>query len=112
MTGEEISIHVRDGWTHVEGDLSEQSAPGFERLMLEMNGETGVVMLDFSALDIEDGPALAAAINSLRRACSRPARLLIRGAPQMLGHNLYRTGMLAAGQVELLDMRLDEPAGI
>jgi hypothetical protein len=113
MSGKDISFYKRGSWAHFEGDLSEHTAPGFERLMIEINSEPrGVVMLDFSALDIEDGVSLAVAINSLRLICSRSSKLLIRGAPQMLGHNLYRTGMLGAcGQIELVEMRLDEPAG-
>jgi anti-anti-sigma regulatory factor len=113
MSGKEISFHKSGSWSYFEGDLSEDTAPGFERLMIEINSEPGSrVMLDFSGLDIEDGVALAVAINSLRLICSRSSKLLIRGAPQMLGHNLYRTGMLVdCGQIEMVEMRLDEPAG-
>ena len=46
----------------------------------------------------------------LRRLRAAAGGLVVRNAPQMLGHNLYRTGMLEGdGGVELIEMRLDEP---
>ena len=97
----------------VEGDLSEQNSAVFEsqlRMMVVEDG--GSVLLDLRGLDVEDGVALAACINSLRELRSRVGLLVLRGAPQMLGHNLYRAGMLdGSSAIELVDMRLDEPAG-
>ena len=72
-----------------------------------------MVILDLHGLDIEDGVALATCINSLRELRARTSGLVLRGAPQMLGHNLYRTGMLEGPRaVELIEMRLDEPSGV
>ena len=102
------------GATLVVGDLSQQNAFDFESRVRTLGVESGgSVVLDLSGLDIEDGVALATCINSLRELRARTGRLVLRGAPQMLGHNLYRTGMLdGAGAVELVDMRLDEPSGV
>ncbi|HVG21168.1 MAG TPA: STAS domain-containing protein [Blastocatellia bacterium] len=97
----------------IEGDLTIHSAAEFERRMRSLNAASGgAVTLDLSGLDIEDGVALATAINSLRELRNRSAKIILKGAPQMLCHNLYRVGLLGeGGVVELVDMRLDEPAG-
>jgi anti-anti-sigma regulatory factor len=97
----------------IEGDLTHHNAAEFERLMRALNADSGrVIVLDLSGLDIDDGVALATAINSLRDLRDRSAKIILKGAPQMLGHNLYRLGLLdGGGAVELIDMRLDEPTG-
>ena len=98
----------------VEGDLREQNASDFEsRVRTLVVDPGGSLILDLRGLDIEDGIALATCINSLRELRARVNVLVLRGAPQMLGHNLYRTGMLEGpGAVEMVDMRLDEPSGV
>ena len=97
----------------IEGELSEASLPPFENAIeaIALNA-SGVVTLDLTGLDIEDGVALATAINSLRRLLKRSQRVVLKGAPQMLCHNLYRAGLLDGDSIELVDMRLDEPSGI
>jgi anti-anti-sigma regulatory factor len=97
----------------IEGDLSSDNAAQFEQQLRALNARSNRAMvLDLSGLDIDDGVALATIINSLRELGNRSAKIILRGAPQMLGHNLYRVGLLeGAGAVELIDMRLDEPAG-
>ena len=103
-----------DGATLVAGDLSEQNASDFEsRLRALAVAAGGSVTLDLSGLDIEDGLALATCINAIRELRARANRLVLLGAPQMLGHNLYRIGMLEGPwAVEIVDMRLDEPSGV
>jgi anti-anti-sigma regulatory factor len=98
----------------VEGDLKEENASDFESRVRTLIVEPGTsVILDFRGLDIEDGVALATCINSLRELRARASGLVLRGAPQMLGHNLYRIGMLEGpGAVEMVDMRLDESSGV
>jgi anti-anti-sigma regulatory factor len=97
----------------IEGDLTHQNAAEFERRMRELKPSPGgVVRLDFSGFDIDDGVALVTTLNSLRELRGRTARVILMHAPQMLCHNLYRVGLLGEGSVvELVDMRLDEPAG-
>jgi anti-anti-sigma regulatory factor len=102
-----------EGATLVEGDLREQNASDFESgvrtLVVEADNP---VILDLHGLDIEDGVALTTCINSLRDLRARSIGLVLRGAPQILGHNLYRTGLLGGSRaIELIDMRLDEPGG-
>lgn len=97
----------------IAGDLSEANALEFERqidaLSLAMNS---AITLNLNGLDIDDGVALATVVNVIRRLRMRTSRLILIGAPQMLGHNLYRVGLLGDDHgIELVDMRQDEPAG-
>ena len=103
-----------EGATLVVGDLREQNASEFEFRLGELMVEPGAsVILDVHGLYIEDGVALATCINALRELRTRVSGLVLRGAPQMLGHNLYRIGMLEGpAAVDLVDMRLDEPSGV
>jgi anti-anti-sigma factor len=97
----------------IEGDLNHHNAADFERRVRALSADSSsTIILDLSGLDIDDGVALATAINSLRELRNRSAKIILTGAPQMLGHNLYRLGLLdEGGAVKLVDMRLDEPAG-
>src|SRR5688572_21287398 len=93
----------------IDGDLNEQNASAFaaeaRRLAVEADRP---MKLNLSGLDIDDGIALATCVNVLRELRARVSKLVLRGAPQILGHNLYRVGMLEGpDKVELLDMRLD-----
>lgn len=97
----------------IEGELTEANVGEFERRMNELGQEPlREITLDLYGLDIDDGIALVTVINSLRRLRAHAARVVLKGAPQMLGHNLYRVGLLDDGAIELIDMRLDEPSGI
>ena len=97
----------------VEGELTEANAEEFERRMNEIFQKSQrEITIDLYGLDIDDGVALATFINSLRRLRARNTRLILKGAPQMLGHNLYRVGLLDDDAITLIDMRLDEPSGI
>jgi anti-anti-sigma regulatory factor len=97
----------------IEGDLTEANAEEFERRMSELVQKSQrEITIDLYGLDIDDGVALATFINSLRRLRAGNTRLILKGAPQMLGHNLYRVGLLDDAAVTLIDMRLDEPSGI
>ena len=97
----------------IEGELTEANAAEFERRVNEFFGEARrEITLDLYGLDIDDGIALVTVINSLRRLRDQAARIVLKGAPQMLGHNLYRVGLLDDHRIVLIDMRLDEPSGI
>lgn len=96
----------------IEGDLTASNADEFARYLLALNSEArDEITLDLRGLDIDDGAAIAVAINAIRQLCARTSKLVLIGAPQMLCHNLYRIGLLAGGHLELMDMRQDEPAG-
>jgi anti-anti-sigma regulatory factor len=96
----------------IEGEVSRSNVGEFERRLRSVQVGRGEVTLDLSGLDIEDSFAAAAAINCLRDLCKRAGGLVLVGAPQMLGHNLYRAGLLSGPcAIKLVDMRQDEPAG-
>jgi ABC-type transporter Mla MlaB component len=104
-----FSNQRRDRWV-VEGELTRANAAHFEQELNAIESETSTIELDLSALDITDGAALAILVDSLRRLSTRLSRLVLTGAPQMLGHNLYRIGVLKEdGIIQLVDMRCDEP---
>ena len=98
---------------YLEGELSEQNAAEFDeafrRLSVSPNGTT---TLNMASLDITDGVSVATVLNAIRNLLERTEKVIIIAAPQMLAHNLYRVGMLAAdSRIELVDMREEEPYG-
>lgn len=96
----------------IEGELTEANRDELEKAVNALTRDARrEIRLDLYGLDIEDGLALAAAINLLRRLRARAERIVLEGAPQMLCHNLYRVGLLDERRIELIDMRADEPAG-
>jgi anti-anti-sigma regulatory factor len=97
----------------IAGDLAEANALEFERQINALNIDPGSssIILNLHGLDIDDGAALATVVNAIRRLRTRASRLVLIGAPQMLGHNLYRVGLLGGEHaIELVEMRQDEPA--
>jgi anti-anti-sigma factor len=105
-----ISACASDGLAMIEGDLDTENASQLESFLRAVTTDSDqTITLDLTGLDIEDGVAVATVINALRELRARSARLVVRGAPQILGHNLYRVGLLES--MEIVDMREDEPAG-
>jgi len=107
---------IEDNRISIEGELTEANAPEFERRFQEFATqaipETAERVLEIPRLDIVDSVALVTALNAIRLLRARSSALVIIGAPQMLGHNLYRAGMLdGSAAVQLVEMRLDEPTG-
>lgn len=106
-------------------------APGLSALLeqdvLSLSGDldrhNGVVLLhwlealpvisrlDLAELDIVDGVAATHAVNAVRMLHSRASFLCIEHAPQVLAHNLYRTGLLMDDGIVLEAMREDEAYG-
>lgn len=109
-----IGVRVRQGGAaiEVEGMLSASEGQSFEARLEAAPIAPGRCTLDLSRLDIEDAAAAVSAVNGVRGLLARTGRLVILGAPQVLGHNLYRVGLLGEGStVELVDMREDEAYG-
>jgi anti-anti-sigma regulatory factor len=111
--GIKLVERVAGKWASLEGDLSEANVSEFEARLSSLEVDGGAAFtLDLSGLDIDDGVAAATAVSCLRELRARALRLVLTGAPQILGHNLYRVGLLeGAGAIELVEMRLDEPSG-
>lgn len=66
-------------------------------------------MLDLGEVEIEDGPALARLVTSLRRRAERGGPIVLTRCPQMLAHTLYKAGVLGAGRIRIESMREEEP---
>lgn len=99
-----------DGTVTVGGEVTTLNAAEFAFQLRDLEVERALT-LDLSRLDLDDEIALAIAVDSLRELRARVSRLVLKGAPQILGHNLYRIGALAGSHaIELVDMRLDEPS--
>lgn len=86
-----------------EGDLAADNAAAFEEDLLTLAGDgPGPLVVDLAGLDIEDGPALSAAVEALRRLRRNLPRLVLAHAPPALVEALRRAGLLAGeGAVEL-----------
>jgi len=82
-----------------------------EALLQWLQSAPPVECMELSELEIADGVAATQAVNAVRLLSARVVLLRIVGAPQVLGHNLYRTGQLAQGNIELVAMREDEAYG-
>jgi ABC-type transporter Mla MlaB component len=107
----EVWFSEDDDAIAVVGDLNESNASAFAAQARELPAEAGKPLtLNLRGLEIADAISVAICVNVLRELRARVGSLVLQGAPQMLGHNLYRVGMLEGPRaIELLDMRLDEP---
>ena len=68
----------------------------------------GTIHLDLDDLELDDGSAVAEAINALRKLLLKAA-VVVHHAPQMLAHTLYKTGMLDSERIRLEAPRVEEP---
>jgi anti-anti-sigma regulatory factor len=103
----------QDGAIIIEGDLNHENAEAFRQALGLLKAEPdSKTVLDMSGFDVDDGIGVAIAINALRDLLERAGWVQLIGAPQILGHNLYRVGLMGANTtIELIDMREDEPYG-
>jgi ABC-type transporter Mla MlaB component len=91
------------------GTLSRESAEALRRELDRWRG-SGALELDLADLEIVDPVGVLASVDAIRALAKTAEHLVIRGAPQLLGHNLYRSGLLEASSgIELVEMREDEP---
>jgi len=99
MSGEQLTIG---------GDLTRHNG---DRLIDWLASQPAISYVDLNELEIEDGVAAATAVNAVRLLCQRVEVLALAYAPQVLAHNLYRTGMLIEGGIELIAPREEEAYG-
>lgn len=104
----DLRISISDGRLVLSGELTRDNG---DALLQWLQGAPPVECMELSELEIADGVAATQAVNAVRLLSTRVPLLSVVGAPQVLGHNLYRTGQLAKGNIELLAMREDEPYG-
>ena len=117
MEGSQEGITVRPGEAPgtvvVEGGLHKANAALFAERLAALTGTTPALLtLELRDLEVIDGVSLAAMVNAIRTLSAKGHRVRLVGAPQLLGHNLYRVGMLAGTHaVELVNTREEEPYG-
>ena len=74
--------------------------------------KNGALALQLDALEIGQGAALASFVSILRELRTDNRSLILIGAPQLLGHNLFRANLLSGEHaIALIEMREDEPYG-
>ncbi len=97
----------------VEGILARSTAASLDGLLANLWGKTpGPAALDLTDLDVEDAEGIMALMDLIRARRGAGFALTLIGAPQLLGHNLYRTGLLdCPNPIRMVDMRQDEPRG-
>lgn len=111
---ESISMRVdKQGRLFIGGDLYFGNAVVLFRYLQRFESAPDqALVIDLYELDIFDGKSLAMLVRELRGLRRKVASLVLVGAPQMLGHNLYRINLLSGAQaIELEEMREDEAYG-
>ena len=95
----------------LEGILACTTAASLEGLVAHLLQKApGPAALDLTDLDIEDTDGMLALVDFLRARQQAGIALTLIGAPQALGHNLYRMRIMEGpNPIRLVDMRHDEP---
>jgi hypothetical protein len=95
----------------VAGSIDAESAAAFASALTSdvpvLARGAASIELELGELELDDGTAVAEAVNGLR-ALMRRARVTLREAPQMLAHVLYKAGMLEGGRLQLEATRDEE----
>lgn len=104
----ELHVTVDDDSLTIAGDLTRHNG---SLLVHWLQTQPAFSRVDLSELDIEDGVAAAEAVNAIRLLHRRVDSLELVSAPQLLAHNLYRTGLLLDAGIVLRAMREDEAYG-
>lgn len=106
-------IKREDGAIVIDGEMNQNNAEAFQQTLESLNIEPdSTIVIDMFGFDVDDGVSVAIAINTLRDLLKRVKKVQVIGAPQILGHNIYRVGLLESNTaIELIDMREDEPYG-
>jgi len=103
-------IHREDGIAvggHIDGDSALAFARSLPLDVAALAEEGEAIQLDFHELELEDGTAVAEAVNALR-ALIKLAPVVLWHAPQMLAHTLYKTNMLSGNRLQLQLPREEE----
>lgn len=98
------------GILSIGGELAQDNVAAFEQELDQFSLLPAELLVDLGAFDIADGVATVAAVNAMRRLASG-RHLIIKAAPQLLAHNLYRVAALEDGAITLAETREDEPYG-
>lgn len=94
------------GW--IDKSIATAFAIALTRDVKALTTGDATINLDFEDLELDDGSAVAEAVNALR-ALLEQAPVVVHNAPQMLAHTLYKTGMLRGQRLALETPREEEP---
>jgi len=96
----------------VGGSIDATSAEAFAEVLEHdvraLADGDGTIHLELDELELDDGSAVAEAVNALRRLLEH-GKVVLHHAPQMLAHTLYKTGMLEGERLRLEAPRVEEP---
>jgi len=106
-----IHRHRSASYISVGGNIDAENAEAFaialkHDVRVLANGDERI-QLDLNELELDDGSAVAEAVNAIRDLL-KLAPVLVSHAPQMLAHTLYKVGMLEGGRLTLHEPRADE----
>ena len=93
---------------NVDKECAQAFAAALERDVPALALGERTIHLDLDDLELDDGSAVAEAVNALR-GLLRSATVVVHHAPQMLAHTLYKTGMLDNDRLSLEAPRVEEP---
>ena len=106
----QLAAEIRvGGW--IDASVATAFALALTRDLQTLSAGDETISLDFDELELDDGSAVAETINVLR-ALLMHSRVVVRNAPQMLAHTLYKTGMLRDARLALHTPRVEEPTVI
>lgn len=93
----------------IDATVAEAFGEVFEHDVRALADGDGIIHLELDELELDDGSAVAEAVNALRRLLTH-GPVVLHHAPQMLAHTLYKTGMLQGDRLQLETPRVDEPS--
>ena len=91
----------------IDASVASAFAEALARDVKTLNAGGDTILLDFEDLELDDGVSIAQMVNALRE-LGRDARVVVRRAPQLLAHTLYKAGMLRDERLTLEDPRQEE----
>ncbi len=111
VAGDEVVCHQAGDAIVVSGVLHQAGIAAFRSQLLQAWRSGAVSRLELGNFDVDDAASVLAVVEVVRQlAAERPVTL--RGAPQLIGHTLYRVGALGDdASITLEAMREDEPYG-
>jgi ABC-type transporter Mla MlaB component len=110
MARPETWCRLEEATLSLHGELDVAGIPAFAAEIAALQPMSGPLLLELADFDIADGMAAVAAVNAVRH-LARGRHLVLRAAPQLLAHNLYRVGDLEGSSLVLEATREEEPFG-
>ena len=103
-----VTFHWDEGLT-LEGSATVEDADAlFAAVMADAPHHTGPLTVHLYDLELETGVATVACHQLVRLLRDQFGTVILREAPQMLAHSLYKVGDLSDGRVVLDSPRSDE----